>query len=886
MATNCIAPTNVTVSQAYQKPEGSVVLYWNGAQSGTDNPITGYLIRIRDNLGTWSDYCTVYADLSAYSTTVTVSASRGSVRYYSVVTLGEAGLDSEQSTSIASVTVNSLPQPPEVSPSRTEVPYNGNKTVTFSLTPGADTDTDQEVFYYYTTASSSGTKILISGSSVTLTVSVDTTYFFWNYDGYEFNTTPTQITVLVNRLPVVVVNSLTPVYSVTGPSSKIMFKNISDMDYTGTSEFGHSLTYSFKIRYSATISGDQLVSPSELTLAYPTVKTIGIQGFYFQIRVTATDNTWPSDSGFGDTAIYYAPKAPSSTNIAPRVRAYNAVKSLVMSTDYYRKLVNVAYTGGNFSGRTSGFGNISSASLSATSIPTVNLTVTTNIGTSSINYDMGDNGPATIEVKINLTDEFGQLNTISGNIITRITASTSLSLTLTIPNGYTKIYAYDDRNTNPNKTMTFSFPDYSQVSEAYAFAGWSPTLGTNYKDYGVFINNSRYILHNYVSTPSLLPTVSVVSGTVSITYNQSTLGTAATLQAFNHDGLSGALSLTIFDSYGVENTISIQLINSISYVCAPTRTTTSSSALTVGLSGTQPSLPAGTRMVYPAQQITFTYAQKIFTDLNKTNGAIEFNKTVLNIYESNGTTLITSLSDLGADCEIGTSFVYQFGNVTAVTTRIIKICAEDSTGLRSLEYTIGTFAVMPISGPTIGQLISTAYHYNESTTIQSTFICTYNGFQYSSVPGHSDIKAKIKLLNTSITGTQTPLNIYGSGSTEITIPTALNPFTLTSDAEDTNVTLIIEITYWSGRVIEYSFNTLRLRKTIPTISTRKGRMAISKVVEDIETAGISDSVFYINIPALSPYKKVYLVNEADGRQIKVDISTGAADGLVIDCGEY
>ena len=44
-------------------------------------------------------------------------------------------------------------------------------------------------------------------------------------------------------------------------------------------------------------------------------------------------------------------------------------------------------------------------------------------------------------------------------------------------------------------------------------------------------------------------------------------------------------------------------------------------------------------MVYPSQEVTLTYLSKIFSDPNATNGASEFNTTILRVYMSDGVTL-------------------------------------------------------------------------------------------------------------------------------------------------------------------------------------------------------------------------------------------------------
>lgn len=892
MATNCLAPTNLSVSQAFSKPEGSVVLYWSNAKPGTDNDIIGYLIRAKDNAGAWYDYGTVYTELTSYSTTVSVSSSRGSIRYFSIVTLGSVGLNSIQSTVVSQVTVNSVPGAPLIVADRLEVPANGNKDISFAMTAGSDVDPAQEVFFFYAMSTEPETKILVTSLPLLITVTDDTTFLFWNFDGYEYNSSPTQVTITVNKIPVVSVtgDGVTPSYYVTGPNSLKMFKNISTVDFAAASALAHPLSYSYKIRYAAAINAGSLVNPTEISFSYPNAKSISVQGYYFQIRIVATDNKWDTDSGFADSALFYAPKAPSSTNTTPEIRACNPQKvgaSRIMTTNYYRRLVAIFYTGGSFSGRTSGFGNITSASLDVNSLPNVPLPISSSIGTYSAEHDLGANSPNTVQIKINLTDEFGQVISINRNTLTKITSSTTRTLEITIPTPSTKIYAYNSRNTNPTKTMSLSFPDYSLIGGDAAFVDWGWDTPSNYKDFNIILNNTKYNIHNYISHVELLPSGTnrtTVSGNVKLVYDQSVIGTASTLQNFNNDSLSGSLSITIYDSYGVENTIIVNLVSAISFACAPSRDTELSSALSITLPGSQPAgLPGGTKMVYSSQEVTLTYLSKIFSDANESNGASEFNTTMLRVYLSDGETLDYE-RDMLVDCEESTSFSFDMPVVSSVETRVVKLCAKDSTSLRSPEYLVATFVVMPITGPTSAKLVSASF--NGTTSIIGTFTCVYSGFSYSGIHGHSATKIKLKISNEAVTVTPNPKDVYNLGNTNITTPTPINPLTLTSPIDDTNVTLVVEITYRNGQVVEYLFNTLRLRKTIPTTSVRKNRMSINKAEEDVVVSGITDSVLYVNVPVTSGYKIIYLVNEATDRKIKIDISTGEVDGLVIESGSY
>lgn len=98
-ATNCVAPTTISLSGTGVAPGAKVQLSWSGATAGTNNAITGYQVyRATSSGGNYSLLSTVSSTASSGSTTVTAPTTDGASYYYKVVTLGSvSGLHSGMS---------------------------------------------------------------------------------------------------------------------------------------------------------------------------------------------------------------------------------------------------------------------------------------------------------------------------------------------------------------------------------------------------------------------------------------------------------------------------------------------------------------------------------------------------------------------------------------------------------------------------------------------------------------------------------------------------------------------------------------------------------------------------------------------------------------------
>ena len=112
-ATDCSAPTSVTVASTSADPGGKVTLRWSGAKAGTANSITGYDIQKREydgeSWGSWTSASpsSVSSTSTSSSASVTVSSVPGNLTQFRVRTKGSAGSSYYSGWSSASSSVTS-----------------------------------------------------------------------------------------------------------------------------------------------------------------------------------------------------------------------------------------------------------------------------------------------------------------------------------------------------------------------------------------------------------------------------------------------------------------------------------------------------------------------------------------------------------------------------------------------------------------------------------------------------------------------------------------------------------------------------------------------------------------------------------------------------------
>ena len=277
MAAKCTSPTSVKVNKPIQIYNQPVTLSWSGARPPDGGVITGYDIYRSTSSG--SGYTRVVTNCTNNSYTFLAPSTRGTFYYYKIVTKGSNPYtDSELNDSpVASLKANTLPGVPSVAPSQTKISWRGSSNIEFRATPGSDADNQQLSLFYQ--IGGSGNKVRFT-SPLTLSLSDETTVYFYTFDGLEYSENSTPINLTKNTEPSIEVNSgLTNVetYTALGDSGtggrfQLAYSHIIEPNVT-TDRPGN-ITVGVEYYYS---NGDERFTTSGEGYVYKTMATISRQ---------------------------------------------------------------------------------------------------------------------------------------------------------------------------------------------------------------------------------------------------------------------------------------------------------------------------------------------------------------------------------------------------------------------------------------------------------------------------------------------------------------------------------------------------------------------------------------------------------------------------------
>ena len=257
--TACGAPTSVSASPGIVIPSGQITVTWSGAKAGTSNSITSYqvywLVSSNGAAPTTSNYTgTQNISLTATSGSARVdlsNATRGYKVVFGVVTRGSAGSSYYSGIKTGgSVTINSKPNAPSISPSTTQTLASTSTGIKVAATPGSDVNTSQTIQVNYKANSATP----VDSTKYTAPVPINpgkgssTTCYFWTYDQLEYSST-TSITVRKNTRPDLVVS----VASISRTYGETTFEIPNQLSITATKGvYGTNTTVSIAIKYGST----------------------------------------------------------------------------------------------------------------------------------------------------------------------------------------------------------------------------------------------------------------------------------------------------------------------------------------------------------------------------------------------------------------------------------------------------------------------------------------------------------------------------------------------------------------------------------------------------------------------------------------------------------
>lgn len=327
--TKCSAPTSVTASADFVKPEDKVTISWSGAEAGINNDIQKYRVYYRKGaspiLGS-SDYYGSYYDgykdsesSTSTSVDITISGNREDKYFFKVRTICKNSLyNSDLSEAEATCQINRLPPAPTVAPKDIIIPSGGG-SIAFSL-KATDSDNQTTTFYYSTTPDGEKTKISDDGI---IEVKDATTYYFYSFDGLEYSESYTSPSITVNTKPTI--TSITTTGSGTLYTSELLTNRYKDSFYTqvhGALELSKpaiDIDITWYARY-ATIPESGSVPDWKTTIILGTNKNLNmnldlssntdfkkLDNIVYQIGASYNDGIEDSDISWGDTNFVIAP---------------------------------------------------------------------------------------------------------------------------------------------------------------------------------------------------------------------------------------------------------------------------------------------------------------------------------------------------------------------------------------------------------------------------------------------------------------------------------------------------------------------------------------------------------------------------------------------------
>ena len=353
---NCTAPSVVSSPSASIITPGSLSVNWSGAVSGTNNAIKNYTVywlvsSTSGQLPTTSWYSgKETTSNSSYSITIPESY-RG--QYISVRVQSNATYNSPISSDYISRSVNSLPNSPSVSfTSKTIASTQTSVTIT-GLSPGSLNFGSKSGSVYWA-RTSGGSKTLVDGGKITdntlggLMQGSNRYYYFWTYDGLEYSSSPTIVTITKNIKPAIGVAITSSKNSTIKVENSLISNVLETIEFTVTAR-NKACYYTAKILRGTgtnektlyTLESDSYLSNSEepKKLTY-NIRSLGLSEGNFYFHFACNDSIESGDSIIKDNdgSNYYSPALPTFSNNT----TYNQLLEINVPganpTDFYQNL--------------------------------------------------------------------------------------------------------------------------------------------------------------------------------------------------------------------------------------------------------------------------------------------------------------------------------------------------------------------------------------------------------------------------------------------------------------------------------------------------------------------------------------------------------------------
>ena len=350
--TNCTAPSRVSSTSSSVITPGTLSVNWTEGTSGVDNAIKNYTVYwlVSSTSGqlpttSWYSGKEVISGLS-YSIPIPENY-RG--QYISVKVQSNATYNSPISNDYISRSVNSLPNSPSVSFTSKTVPSTQTSVTITDISPG-NLNFGSKTGSVWWASSSTGSKTKLSTNSLTdntlgsLDQGSSKNYYFWTYDGFEYSSSYTTVTITKNIKPAITVELTSSKNSIVTGASNVLER----VSFTVTAQ-NKACYYTLKILRGVgadektlyTLKSDSYLSSSgnSDTPSF-NIRSLGLSAGEFYFHFACNDYIESGDSIIKDNGgkKYYSPALPTFSNNTTYNQFSESKVPGTNSTDFYQKL--------------------------------------------------------------------------------------------------------------------------------------------------------------------------------------------------------------------------------------------------------------------------------------------------------------------------------------------------------------------------------------------------------------------------------------------------------------------------------------------------------------------------------------------------------------------
>lgn len=349
--TNCTPPSNVQLegNPNYLSPkDGSITITWTKGVDGTNNQITEYRAYY-----CFSSNGRAPTEADAYKGVVSGTSARIPLTEQNrglYLRVGVQARGQHNNTSLVytnPIPVNSLPNSPSVSFTSKTIPSTQTLITITGISPG-NLNFGSKTGSVYWASTSNGSKTLVSGGKIKdnalgdLAQGSSKYYYFWTYDGLEYSSSYTMVTITKN---------IKPIMSVTGNAKETTYSKVSNQEENTVLEvFSNFLSANKNCFYDVKIKKYIAPGSSSLLLTLITngklttketplsrdIRSLGLPESTYYFEFACRDEIEAGNKV--TTGRYISPSLPTFSNDTTYNQFLESNITGTNSTDFYQKL--------------------------------------------------------------------------------------------------------------------------------------------------------------------------------------------------------------------------------------------------------------------------------------------------------------------------------------------------------------------------------------------------------------------------------------------------------------------------------------------------------------------------------------------------------------------